>query len=605
MSTKSMVWKEWRQNRALFFYMSGACLTLAFAPTLMDSLRSGHPTGHLEAPVSVVLFVGPFLALIAGISALGREQGRVEAFWRSRPMSLRTWLLAKYGVGLGIVLGVCVLVLLLERVLLTCVDIRGGGVGYVLKTHAFFLLLMYSVSFFMGVLVRGTINAAILAIATILIFIMAPLILPPLQWMSINMIGDLAYGRYGGDWRLFITVVTTLSGLLLWLSGVILKRRIQFSVDQRILCGLVVMMLLLFVAAVAFPLGTNMAPEQKIVLPRQHRGYVHNVIPDADQAWLLYSDGPELSSSRGRKFVVARVDLKSQEKPIRQTVVVADPGSEEGVTYSVRDLMWSKKRPSLAYVLRRKTQRVEGNQDYQRSLSLCTIALDQSQANPIIHRISLDNEMDGSLYTQACLIQQRIYVYDFRRMLVYSLEESKTPVLLHGQDIDSTGPRKRYGAFLTGSKRGSIKLLPVSQLADQGRLAITQQFCGDGWHLSGNQQVVLDGHRRNAGFTLYTVGSINDGTVTLAKQGRQSVRPVDRLLDFILYPHEILTHNEQLFCMNRYGVTVYDVTDPNHIQRLGHYGAGEAFVCMAPLEHDRMIIGGENLHILKLPDAGN
>ena len=114
MNTKSMVWKEWRQNRTLFFYMLAVCLTLAFAPTIMDSLRSGHPTGFLEAPVNVVLFVGPFLALIAGISALGREQGRVEAFWRSRPIRLHTWLLAKYGVGLGIVLGVCVLLLLVD-----------------------------------------------------------------------------------------------------------------------------------------------------------------------------------------------------------------------------------------------------------------------------------------------------------------------------------------------------------------------------------------------------------------------------------------------------------------------------------------------------------
>jgi hypothetical protein len=444
MNTKSMVWKEWRQNRTLFFYMLAVCLTLAFAPTMMDSLRSGHPTGYLEAPVNVVLFVGPLLALIAGISALGHEQGRVEAFWRSRPMRLRTWLLAKYGVGLGIVLGVCVLLLLVEKVLLACVDIRGGGVGYVLKTHAFFLLLMYSVSFFMGILVQGTINAAILSTAVILLLIMAPLILPPLQWMSINMIGDLAYGGYGGDWRLFIAIVTILSGLLLWLSGVILKRRIQFSVDQRVLCGSVVMISLLFVAAVAFPLGTNMSCEQKIVLPREHRGYVNNVIPDANQAWVLYSDGPERGSSRGRKFVVSRVDLNTQDNPIRETIVVADPGSEEGVTFSVRDLMWSKERPSLAHVLRQKTQRVEGNKDYQRTLSLCTIALDQSQTNPMIHRISLDDEMGDNLYTQACFYQERIYVYDGRRMLVFNLEESKTPVLLHSQEIDSTGPKNRH-----------------------------------------------------------------------------------------------------------------------------------------------------------------
>jgi len=606
MNTKSMVWKEWRQNRALFFYMLAVCLTLAFAPTLMDSLRNGHPTGYLEAPASVVLFVGPFLALIAGISALGREQGRVEAFWRSRPMRLRTWLLAKYGVGLGIVLGVCVLLLLAERVLLAFVDIRGGGVAYVLKTHAFFLLLMYSVSFFMGVLVQGSINAGILSIAVILLFVMVPLILPPLQWMSINMIGDLAYSGYGAAWRLFIVFVTILSALLLWLSGVILKRRIQFRLDQRILCGSVVIVSLLFVAAVAFPLGTNMSCEQKIILPREHGGHVYKVIPDANQVWVLYSDGPERGSSRGRKYNISRVDLKGRDNPIRQTIVVADPGSEAGVYYGVRDLMWSKERPLLAYALLQKTRLVAGSKDYQRTVMLCTITLDQSQASPIIHRISLDDEMGEDLYTQACLFEQQIYVCNGKRMLVFNLEEPRTPILADSQEIDSTGPANRHGVLSFASGRYLIKLLPVAQLSDQGRLAVTQKFCGYGWHVSGNQQVVLGqgtGHRQNKGLALYRLDSIEDGVVTLTRQGRQRVRPVDRLLDFITHPNEILAHNNYALCQNRFGMTVYDIADPNHIQRLGHYGAGEDFVCMALLTGDRVIIGGENLHILKLPEA--
>jgi len=465
---------------------------------------------------------------------------------------------------------------------------------------------MYSVSFFMGLLVRGSITAAILSVTVILLFIMAPLILPPLQWMSINMIGDLAYGGYGDDWRLFIAVVTIISGLLLWLSSIILKRRVQLRIDQRILCSSVVIISLLFVAAVAFPLGTNMPCEKMIVLPREHGGYVNHVIPDANQAWILYSDGPERGSSRGRKFIISRVDLNTQDNPIRETIVVADPGSEEGVYYSVRDLMWCKERAELGYVLLQKTRLVEGSKDYQRTSALCTVTLDHSQANPIIHRISLDDELGKDLYIQACLYQQRIYVYDYRRMLVYSLEEGQTPVLLHSQDIDCTGPANRHGVLSFASDHYIIKLLPVSQLSDRGRLAVTQQFCGYGWHLLGDQEAVLaqgTGRERTLGLSLYSISSIKDGIVALAKQGGQRVRPVDRLLDFITHPHEILTHHDYALCENRYGMTVYDIADPNHIQRLGHYAAGEGFVCMSTFEHDRVVIGGENLHILKLPDS--
>jgi len=366
-------------------------------------------------------------------------------------------------------------------------------------------------------------------------------------------------------------------------------------------------MCLLFVAAVAFPLGTNMPCEQRIVLPRQHKGFVHNVIPDANQAWILYSDGPERGSSRGGKFTISHVDFSHQDEPIRQTIVVADPGLDEGVYYSVRDLMWSEKYAQLAYVLWEKTQIIEGSKDRQRTLALCTIALDHSQANPILHRISLDDEMGEDLYTQACLFQQRIYVYDYRRMLVYSLEESQTPVLLYSEQIDSTGPANRHGVLPSGSGHNNIKLLPVSQLSDQGRLVVTQQFTGYAWHLLGNQQVVLDQRfrrSRDVGLTLYKIDTVKDGIAMLSEQGRHRVRPIDTLLYLILRPSEILANNEYAFCNSTWGVTVYDIADPNHIQRLGHYAAGEDFVCMAPLARDRIIIGGENLHVLKLPDAG-
>lgn len=609
MHSKGMLWKEWRQNRALFFYMLAAFMTLAFTPTIIESLRYGYLTGFLEAPPYVILLVGPLLTLVAGVSALSREQGRLEVFWYSRPVRLRTWLLTKYRVGMGVVVSICGLVLMVESLLLSCGDIRGGGVGDVLKTYAFFLLLMYSISFFMGALVQGTVNAAILSACTILLFIMAPLVLPPLHWISVNMIWDLARGGFGDNaaaWIPFVATTTAFSVLLLCLSGVVLMRRIRLCVDQRILCGLVLAFCLLFVAAVAFPLGTNMTCEQKIVLPRQYSGYVYDVIPDGNQALVLYSDAHEKDNS-ARRSLIARVDLARQVAAVHEPIVVAGPGSEAGVSYAARDLMWSKQRPQLAYVLVQKNRVVRGRQGRQWNWSLCTVSLSRSKTNPIIHRISLDKEIDEYIYPQACLFQQRIYVYDYRRVLVYGLEEPQTPILLYSQELDSTGPGKRFGVFLRGSGGDLIKLLPIAQLSNQGRLALTCQFCGHGWHLLGEHQVVLDHDAwptRSVGLVMYRLGAFENGAVTLARQGRQNLRPVDRLLAFLIRPHEVFARHERAVFMSRYGVSVYDVADPNHIQRLGHYAAGEALVCMAPLANDRMIIGGENLHILKFPGTG-
>ena len=104
--------------------------------------------------MEMLLFGGPILAMVAGVYAMGREQGQVERFWRSRPIDLNRWLVSKYIVGLAVVWLVCWIPLSIQ--IAGGIFISNWTYDDTLESlsmslvYSFILLLIYSVSFVLG-----------------------------------------------------------------------------------------------------------------------------------------------------------------------------------------------------------------------------------------------------------------------------------------------------------------------------------------------------------------------------------------------------------------------------------------------------------------------
>lgn len=603
-SWKPYLWKECRQNLRLGLASLGVFLGIGLLPGVIDHLRGASRRYDDDALLVIIQLGGPILAVLVGVYAMGREQGTIQRFWQSRPIDLKRWLLSKYVVGLAIVWLACWIPLLTWMVLIKTVstaDVSLYSPARLLLVHSFILLLIYSASFVLGQYIRGTLHAAILSVGAMAMVLIMPLVIRPLNWLSVELlrradIGTLAVPSYIA----FAAAMTALSIALLGLAGILSKRNTQIDMDQRTLTGSVVAILLVLAASIAFPMGTNLPAQQVIPLPVLQDAMVYDMAVDGNDLLVLLSDGPEHASGRGRRYGLLRVHIGEQTSEVGDPLWFIHPQQEPNLPCTAIDLAWSADTPSLAYVTVRRDRRT----DEERALALYTIALDAKQSDPVLHRVELSPLIDAPVSTTS-LCQGRLYVYDdsfHARLLTFSVTDPRAPSLVQKEDLDQdlgfAGPRQPGSPL----QEYQVHVVPNASLNGSVRLEVTHKLAPYDWALTGDERVLASVPDPSGGamqLVLFETGPADSNVVPLRPVARRRAGAIERFLP-ISYGGQLFSSNHLAYRLSGLGVTVYDTSDPKQIKRIGHYAAGEGFSTMATLPNHRVVIAGERLHILDL-----
>jgi hypothetical protein len=608
------LWKEFRQSRRFGLAALGVFLGIGIIPSIIGRLHVDNGRYDDDSLRMVIEFGGPFLAVLAGVYAMGREQGAIEQFWRSRPVNLTRWLVSKYVVGLAIVWLACWVPLLIWTILVKTVSTADGSLGglpNVVLVYSFLLLLIFSASLVLGQYIRGTLHAAILSVGAMALILIMPLVVRPLNWLSIELLHRADFGVLNArSFLAFAAGATLLSIALLWLSAILLKRGIHADADQRTLSWSVVAILLVLIAGVAFPMGTNLPAQQVIPLPITQDGMVYRLATHGDDTLVLLSSRAEPENAKGRKLGLVRVRVGEQASIADEPLWFADPGQEQGLYYSGLDLAWPAENPAIAYAIVKRTV-LQDRTIREHATTLCTIALDARQSiAPVIHQVDLDPLLgDENAGAAACLYQEQLYVYSEYpklRVLVFSLADPKAPSLVRSEDLERRIGYAGPELYRSVARQYQIQLIPIADLDEPARLSVTYRLDSfSSWVPVGGERILA--YARDPGgaamqLALLKADVAQNNVVPLHPVAYRRTGAVERLLG--------LSYGGQLHCSGplayrlsgMLGVTAYDVSLPGRIERIGHYAAGEGFSTMALLPNNRVVIAGQRLHVLDLSD---
>jgi hypothetical protein len=596
------LWKEFRQNLRLGLAAVGVFVGVPLLFTLIEVIR-GNGQWYNDA-LGMVLLGGPILAVIVGVCAMGREQGAIEGFWRSRPVALHRWLAIKYLTGLAIVGLACLMPILIEM----WGKLRTESVRRItedtamLLVYSFILMLIYSESFVLGQCVRKMLHAAILAISVMAMIFLIPLVVAPLHWLSIEIVQRAdTHSLNASSFVPFAGALTAMSIALLCLAGVLLKRNIQIELGGRTLGWSVVVILLVLTAGVAFPMGANLPAQQIIPLAAGQNNRVSSMKADGNDVLVLLSSIPERGSSRERKHGLVHVHIGEETSSVDKPIWFVDPGQEQGVSYQAGPFMWSGRASSVAYAIVTRSA-LEQNTVKQRSHMLYTIALDRGQDDPVVHRVELDPllRIDDPWLT-ACLYQDHLYVCGHgssgAQLLTFSLADPRAPSSVHSEDLPD-----RIGRLLRRSSQPYVLLIAIPDANSMDRLNITYELAPELWTPAGDDRVLASvGNPDDLSMQLelFETQQTQDNVMSLRSVSHRRTPTIERF--FGLSFGSLYYSAPFVYQLSGTGVTVYDVTSSNQIKRIGHYAAG-GFSEIISLPGNRVVLAGDRLHILDLSD---
>jgi hypothetical protein len=467
-----------------------------------------------------------------------------------------------------------------------------------LTCHSFTLVLIYSVSFLLGCLVRHTANAGILSIGALLLIYFLPVVLGPLEWLGVYDIMMEMHRQqlveYGLHYTVFVVGMLLGSGVAVFLSVLVVKHNWRLRSDQRLMCWSITAVVLILFGSAAFQVGSNMSCEQKIVLPgTSPRGSksVHSIAADGNKAVVLFSEGPEEGSLRDRRYFLVKLDLSDGTEVVDEPITVGTGGNFSQV-------MWCSELGQKAFLL------VEASGLPRGKVSVWTVLLDSQGQDAGARRLDLSSYFrDTHAYdpVRAVLKDGRIYVSKGKKLVVVSVENPDAARVLEARSIDQ--------AFVVGDRKGrlSVRMIAAPGLEVSERLVVSLLLSGQYGPLAGVAgNIMVTVGRDGLGLTVRTYRLLeidDDGeTATFELMGQREPIALERFLGGLFLPGNLMVKDGFAYCVQRSGMTVYDLWDPERPRRVGHYAAGEQFRPITTLSDGRVLVGGANLHILAPPD---
>jgi hypothetical protein len=247
----SLAWKEWCEARAFLWIGLGVFIGLPAIAGLEWSIQFSRHFRIWTSPW--VLCFGGLLAVFVAVGISCRDlNGRLEDFWRSRPVGVVRWMFVKYFVGLCVVLLACGIPLVVQILVNGDRDPDGSF---------FFLVLLptfYSVAFLAGCLVRRASHAAMLSLAALLLIFLLPLILPMFSWL------DISRGISDVSLIIYVSGMLGIALLGMILSLIVVRWSWHVESGRKLLYGAFGLAVLLLCGSAAYQVGTNMPVLQAI-----------------------------------------------------------------------------------------------------------------------------------------------------------------------------------------------------------------------------------------------------------------------------------------------------------------------------------------------------
>ena len=592
----SLLWKELHELR--WFWYAGMALMVLLPLTAELYEVFGFP-GTAQLLVTITLGLGAALAVLVAVATVCRDlDPRLEAFWRSRPISTGAYVGVKLVAGLAVVLSVAVAAILLQHLLallLTFGPARGSLTTPVnaLLVQAAVMTAVYALAFAIAAATAQAVPATFLALLAVLLVYFVPVLVPPLAFM--NVLDAL---REPGPVLPLLTAMLVLAGLAAAAAWQAIDRQMRVAINVKSLGWTLAVILLLMVSVATMQVGSNLTPERIVGLTPTGEHAATSLVTDGRHGAATMVDAPGLAEAfeAGWRYrggsAVAWIDLEG------------DPAARPwGIMHHAADPVWLAQHPTLvSYIhafhsLRFTTVDLEAKND--------TWVVRQREPVDLLGvdppRISRITQHDDTLliFSQGSTREEQpAQLWQFQIEPDHSLE------LIEHWQWAAAPSRLLYGPRTPQAGR-TADMLPILGLSGRDvheRLAITFALARERWLWRLDEHHLVRYADDHGVEILRIDASRATGTsVPYQRVGQRRPTPLERMAMGPAVHAQL--HGDLLVVLAyepRPGAVVFDLADPARPRKLGHYGVpgqAEVLATSAATADGRIILAGRRLHI--------
>src|SRR5579884_1462251 len=430
--TTALLWKEWLELRLLF----AISLFVFLGLPLIGSLEDLIVRRRFELSASLWVFLlRVVLAIVVGVGTVVRDlNGRLEDFWRSRPVSVTRWLLVKYFVGLAAVLASLIVPLAFEIAINRKTPEWSTDPRLIMLWSPFLWAALYSIAFAIACVIRRGAQAAMLSIAALLLLYFLPTVLPPLRFLS------LAWPMGEDEWRGAMPVVTgwpavsrqvefvagmlVLSAIGLIAALIALRRDWRVESGRKVIYWSIGGALLILFSSAAFQVASNLPLLQTTELP-----------PRMQLAFL---------SSNGSRGILVTRSGGVEHQPLRTflstfhltgSAVQLDPPVELDAHHWWFNWIWNPQHTDVLYL-----PRVEYPEQSNSALAKMKVVRLHDGAASVYDRSFPGIELGGhpDWYGTPLFWNDRLYMLEMldNRLTVFDVADPLEPRLLASKKLD-------------------------------------------------------------------------------------------------------------------------------------------------------------------------
>lgn len=616
-SLKPLLWKEWAEIRVFF----AVALFVFLGLPLLGGLEEQIQHGRFDMFASIwVYYLGGILAVFVGVGTVVRDlNGRLEDFWRSRPVPLGQWLLVKYFVGLLVVLVTLTLPLVVEEAVNVTKTDMVIPTPVILAWHPFVWAALYSIAFLFACLLRRGAHAAMLALAAALLLYFLPQIIPPLRHLSIEWVTEetrLPRHAHGHLLPIYHPIP--------WVFGkaVFHAQQLQFAAAMLLTCAAAFAFaltavrrdwrvesgrkmlywsvggaLLILFASASFQVATNLTLLQTVDLPHPNE-QISEIFSSADRGVVVTLRSIPLGRDRTRTV------FSAHPMTITPAGVEIGPAVELPNEYWGRGF-WRPETPSFLYAASwhdefRPPEVTTPRESYP-ELLVIDLSAPARPAKVLSFKDLTNTDWGGGLLRY---FHERLYFISGLHVLTFDLSDPANPRLIDRRPIP---PMQHFWAQPVNGEPDvdsfTLFLDHIPDLSPRDRLAVRtadwRAFDGETWSRATPDHV-----------TVYRLDALDADSARFRQTGRYDFTPVQRLFGANAwnlaaapgYLYESSPVTDGIGSGTR--LAVFDLRDPTRPKPAAHFALPHARGALQPhaLPDGRILAGGEgHLYLLSPP----